>query len=766
MAGFTTELFRRRIPQILGAYLIASWAVLEFADWAVNRYVLSPYLVDFAFALLTLMAPSVLLLAWFHGAPGRDTWTRLEKIGIPLNLAVAGIVLFSVFQGRDLGAATTTVVVADEEGNELERVVPKAEFRRNIAIFPFDNVSADTSLSWMQYGLSLALLHDLRQDIFLDVRNEQNFPERLREAGYPMGIEVPLSLKLEIAEEQHRDYLLAGTIDRLNGEIVVEAELYDVLRGRLLERMTVARADLMQVTDSLSVQIKRGLEIPEQRIEDAADLPVAELVTSVESAFRDHVEGYRNLVFGGDWQAALGRFQAATEADPAFAYAHFGTYLTAVLGNRGPVAEEAIKAAVEHKYRLAERDQYAAKVEYYMVARQDPAKALAVAEMHTELFPEDIEARLRLGYLYTVQNDRPAAIEEYERILDLDPSQHDRLQSIGELYESMGEFEQALDYYGRYLERFPDSERSYQVVGNLYHQLGRQEEARANFERALVIDPGNVDALTALARLEDATGRPGEADARLAEASDAARTPYQRAQVYENLRDLAEWRGRTLEAIQYRAQQIAELEASTFPPLLTIVNRLISLDLFVQAGQARAALDSLGSIQQALEPPWDLLGSIGEVVVYRELGDAESLARAVETLDRMIQALGFENVRSVAMRAEGWLLEIRGDCGPALDRFADALALEPTKEEIHTDIGRCERKLGRLEEAAASLGRTLQVRPADAKALLELARVKSEAGDRAEALEHVDAALEVWSQADPGYEPAAEARALRTRLGG
>jgi hypothetical protein len=69
MAGFTTELFRRRIPQILGAYLIASWAVLEFADWAVNRYLLSPYLVDFAFALLALMAPSVLLLAWFHGAP-------------------------------------------------------------------------------------------------------------------------------------------------------------------------------------------------------------------------------------------------------------------------------------------------------------------------------------------------------------------------------------------------------------------------------------------------------------------------------------------------------------------------------------------------------------------------------------------------------------------------------------------------------------------------------------------------------------------------
>lgn len=766
MAGFTSELFRRRIPQILGAYLIASWAVLEFGDWAVNRYVLSPYLVDFAFALLALMAPSVLLLAWFHGAPGRDSWSRMEKIGIPLNLAVASVVLFSVFQGRDLGAATTKVIVADEEGNQLERVVPKSEFRRKIALFPLDNVTADTSLAWMQYGIPLALLHDLRQDLFFDVRNEQYFPERLREAGYPTGVGVPLGLKREIAEEQHRDYLLTGTLDRVDGEIIVEAELYDVLRGRLLERMTVSGPDLMPIADSLSVQLKRALEIPEQRIEDATDLPVAELVTSDESAFRDHIAGYRNLVFGGDWQAALSRFQAATEADPAFAYAYFGAYMTAVLGNLGPVAEEAIKAAVEHEYRLAERDRYAAKVEYYQIVRQDPAKALAVAQMQTELLPDDIEALLRLGYLHTVQDDRPAAIQQYEHILELDPTQHDMLQAIGELYESMGEFELALDYYGRYLERFPESERSFLVVGNLYRQLGNHEDARSNFDRALVIDPGNVEALTSLAELAYTTGRPEEAEARLAEASDVARTPVQQAQVYEELRDLAEWRGRPLEAIGYRGEQIEQLEASTFPPLLTIVNRLTSLDLFVQAGQTEAALDSLASIQRTLEPPWDLLGSIGEVVVYRELGDAAGLGDAAETLDRLIQALGFENLRSVAERAEGWHLELQGDCARALDRFTDALALTPTKVEIHTDIGRCERKLGRLEEAAASLGRVLQVRPADAKALMELARINEEAGDRAGALEQVQVALNVWANADLEFEPAAEARALRARLGG
>ena len=130
----------------------------------------------------------------------------------------------------------------------------------------------------------------------------------------------------------------------------------------------------------------------------------------------------------------------------------------------------------------------------------------------------------------------------------------------------------------------------------------------------------------------------------------------------------------------------------------------------------------------------------------------------------MIRALGYENVRSVAVRAEGWQLELEGDCARALDRFAEALALEPTRVEIYTDAGRCERKLGRLAEAEASLGRTLQVRPADPKALLELARVREDARDRMGALEQVDAALEVWADADPVYQPAAEARSLRDRL--
>ena len=766
MAARMSELFRRRVPQIFGAYLVASWAVLEFADFVVNRYLLSAGLVDLSFAVLALMAPSVILLAWFHGAPGRDSWGRPEKIGIPLNLVVMVVVLLALFRGQHLGATTTRVVVADEQGNELERLVPKAEFRRNLALFPFDNTSADTSLAWLQHALPLALLHDLRQDLFFDLRAAPHFAGRLREAGYPDGLGVPLPLKREISDELHRDHLLTGTVDRVNGQIVVETELYDVRRGRLIDRVTVSGTEPLEIADSLSVQLKRSLEIPEQHIEEAEDLPVAELITSVEPAFRDYVEAFRQLVFVGDWQTAMSRLRRAREADPSFAYAHFLAYQTAMLGNLGPEAQEAIKAAVEHEYRLAERDRFAAKVEYYHIARQDPAKAVAVAEMQTELFPDDVEARMRLAYLYTVQNDRPAAIQQFERILELDPSQHDMVQAIGELYESMGEFEQALEYYGRYLEQFPGSERSFLAVGDLHRQLGEPEEARANYERALVIDPESTEALIALARLDYTTGRTEEAEARLGEAAEAASTHEQRAAVYGERRELAEWRGEISAAIRYRALRTAELEASTRPPFLTTLDRLRSLDLFVEAGEGAAALDSLAAIQNELAPPWDPLGSLGAVVVYAELEDAAGLSRAVADFDQAIQTLGFENLRVIAVRAEGRLRELEGECERAVELYESAVELEPTRVVIHTDVGRCERKLGRLEEAAASLGRTLSVHAADPEALLELARVREAQGDREGALERVEAALDVWETADAGFEPAAEARALRGRLAG
>lgn len=45
-----SDLTNRRIPQIMGLYIAGSWTVIQFMDWIVNRYLLTPHLVDLIFS--------------------------------------------------------------------------------------------------------------------------------------------------------------------------------------------------------------------------------------------------------------------------------------------------------------------------------------------------------------------------------------------------------------------------------------------------------------------------------------------------------------------------------------------------------------------------------------------------------------------------------------------------------------------------------------------------------------------------------------------
>ena len=166
--SFFRDLLDRRLPQILGIYLGACWAVVQFVDFLVNRYVLSPNLTDVAIVVLISFIPTIMLLAYFHGKPGRDRWTRMEKIGIPFNLVLTGTLVFFIFSGQELGAASKTVTVLDEQGNQIERVIPKSQFRKKMVLFYFDNESGDSELDWLQYGFSFMIGYDLSQDMFLD----------------------------------------------------------------------------------------------------------------------------------------------------------------------------------------------------------------------------------------------------------------------------------------------------------------------------------------------------------------------------------------------------------------------------------------------------------------------------------------------------------------------------------------------------------------------------------------------------------------------
>ena len=88
------NLLERRIPQILGSYLVAGTSLILFIEYLVDKYQFpSSYPTLALFALIGIL-PSVIILSYFHGAPGKDEWTKVEKVGIPINVLFIAVILF------------------------------------------------------------------------------------------------------------------------------------------------------------------------------------------------------------------------------------------------------------------------------------------------------------------------------------------------------------------------------------------------------------------------------------------------------------------------------------------------------------------------------------------------------------------------------------------------------------------------------------------------------------------------------------------------
>ncbi len=93
--SFIKKLLERRVPQIIGSYFITGTTLIFFIQYLIDKYQFpSSYPTLALFALIGIL-PSVIILSYFHGAPGKDEWTKVEKIGIPVNvLFIAGILFF------------------------------------------------------------------------------------------------------------------------------------------------------------------------------------------------------------------------------------------------------------------------------------------------------------------------------------------------------------------------------------------------------------------------------------------------------------------------------------------------------------------------------------------------------------------------------------------------------------------------------------------------------------------------------------------------
>ena len=767
------DLIGRRVPHILAIYAGASWALVEFTAFATDEFLLSPQWTRAVLLTLVLLLPSVLMLAWFHGKPGRDrdSLARTEKIGIPANAVLCAAVLWTLFGGEDLGSPTPSVMVETEEGDSIEREVISLEDRKRAALFPLERgPGLGDDESWTAYAVPVAIEYDLMPDDYFVPVTFGRLSWRLLEAGYPDMQGIPLVLKREVARENYAGFMTVGEIGRVEDRYRVTLAVHEVESGNVVGDSVFEGGDLLALADAMSGLVKRALRIPVR--EGVQDSPVRQLLTEDDTALAEFVKGM--MLVTEDPGAVTEHLRAAVTLDPTFTAAHRELSRRLPVPDRDGKALASIEAAMDYISRLPERARFQVRAEYYQLSGE-PDRVREIVDMWLELHPEDLDALENQSSMRMSEGDWEGALATLAEMYRLNPGNGSVLRRMAWALEELGQYDSAAAALTEYVERFPDMESGYTVLAAFRQRRGELEQARTGMAKGVLLHPLSVSLALWLAILDQWTGRFDEARAGYERALDRARTPESKGEALFGLKCYHHFRGEMADAI--RAADAWLAEASTFLGQDWIPEgRFQDLFIYIDAGRFGEAADLVEDLK-GVTSPWvrDHVAPRAEIHFVLETSGVEAAREKHAEWVRRVDANGSEDLQWTVRADLGRIQERAGEHADALESYRTAIALDPEMDpcgrglsigKLHLGAGRVLRKMGRLDEAETELRESLRHVPSLPGAHLELALVLEARGDVGGAVEHLRSALAAWENADETFEPAREAREKLAELGG
>ena len=753
------HMWQRRIPQVFGTYFVASALILFLISWLIQQYALSPYLLQFGLIALVSLIPGIFLITYLHGRPGTRQIKNIERIALPANLLITALILFFLFRGKDLGATTQSVTLTTEDGEKIEREIVKSEFRKNLLIFFFDNPGNDTSLNWLQYGLVDMVEYKLFQDMYINSISGYFIQMPMVEAGYKEGVNIPLTLKQQIADRFHKNYFLAGSVGFKNNQFIVDYILYKTHTGKRIAAGTFENENIFLIIDQLETQLKTDLELPANYIEEATDHPITDIYSSSIKAVKYHVLGKKAWSFNNDWQKLLYFQDLALKEDSSFAMAHVYILNACVAGNLRQRMEESFDILLIYLHKLPERIQFEIRQSYYSLYKNDNDKAFSVVKMWRDLYPDDINAHLRMADFYIQKAQFENVIDELKTILELDPERSEYLLLISENYMRLEDYKHAYEYLDMYAKKYPENIRTYKKLGAFFKKTGDFQKARENYEKVLFINPSDVSAQVKLTGVAFALGEFDKIEKMYFDILRICRTADDSASVYTSLATFYLVTGQIEKCIDINHLKYKALEKFQ-APISIYIARAIELGIYSLAGRPEEGLAQIDEIKSRLIPPYDQLASLAYISIYTDLDNADSIRNAIPAVEALIENMKFDLLLNFVYLAKGRVEEIEENYEDAADYYLKINELEPGTYSVNTRVGRCYRKAGKESKSEKYLMESLKIVPAGPEANLEMALLFYQKGDPDKAMEYLNISLRAWENADPHYKLAIQADEL------
>ncbi len=777
MADFITEIRQRRILPAVGVYVASSWVLIEILDRLVERYLLSPYLTDIIFWGLYSLIPAVMMVAWTHGRPGKDKATRLEKVGVPINLIATIGLLITVFGDKDLDLAATRITVNNELGQQETHYIPSETFRRRMVVFFWKNESGNPKLDWLQYGITELLVQDLQQDPFVLANSPWNnfgngFYPQIKQAGFADGLNVPRSLMRKIAQQANRQYFIEGSLNKDGDDYVLTARVWDTHTLAKVAELTESNWDIYSAIESLSNDIRDKLKVPESGSRMADNIPLNETYGESELALKAYIQGLNARLFDNDFAASTAFFDQAVNIDQNFVLGWFLKAINMLESGDLPAAQEALSRAQALDYRLPSRDRVQLKGLIYRLAGEHE-KLIKFLTLQTQI-RDDATSHNNLATIFMHSGELEKAKTEYLLALDRDALNVGILLQLSAIERATGNIEAAIDYAHRYQQEKPEEIEANIQLGDLLRDSGDLEAAREQYEQAQILQNAPVEPTLKLSLIAARKGDINSARKYLAEAASYSQTPQDNIYVTQAAAQLESRLGRYHEAIaQIQAQEEFLLQSQGLLAV-TISVYIPLIEYYMWLGDIDSARNALATAQSLLAPPLDKFLGFSEALINAQEKDIDAANASLQRAKEIVDQFKLNALKSVVYAVQARINEVEGDFDAMA--FNSQQAIEHVKGAVmsgdirisvpffYSRVADARIRVGDLDAAEQAIEAGSRIDPSEPCLWVSRARLQQARNMPQLALASVNYALAIWKDADEAYVMVKRAHALAREL--
>jgi len=754
-----TELFSRRVPQIIGIYIAATWMMIEIGDWIVERFHIAPEITSYIFIGMIFLIPSVIYLAYQYGKPGPDAWKMATFTIVPSNLVIAFIAMYYLVTP----VVTTTKMVLDEKGVQQAYEVPIGEDHQEVVSFFWKNKSNRSELDWLRYGLPWMLNNDLDRSLFISSDSPFSSTTLLKEmkkADYDNDLIIPNPLQITIARKRFSQFYLNGEFDFNGTDYELKVDLIQVNTGKKMASHSSKGSDFFSLLDDLTENIKETLQIPKTIEELSTDLPITEHISASIPALKNFIQAKLKRNLEDDYSGAKELLEQAVKADFSFVYANTELAIVNQLMGNTQEAQIALDNALKHEYKLSEQNKFSYRGMAYGL-RGDYASQLKVFDMWLELFPEDIDAHESMvSLLLPTGLDHEKALNSLRKLRELKPDDNSVLRAMAKLFLINNELEKAKISLEKFISLSPQNVSAMVELAEVYTRSTQFELAKKTLEKVTLIERDNLAAAFKLILLNIRVGEFEQAEKALSKMQQEASTPEQKFTVFAGYSNYYLTRGELNKVLTMLDKML--LNSQHLPPIMRVFSVEFQKSyLLAWLGRFDEATNLLVDVRKQLQPPLDGIVDIGHVTVYALAKDKEELLAALAKLELWIKEFPNPIFESVLMinKAESEILE--GNYQTAITLIessikamsSTAINLQNEASILEAEIGLARVKMqdGQFESAFDTLTNVLKRSPMLPKAQLALAEYYFSQNEQEKLKSTLGIIKNIWKNADQNY---------------